>query len=62
MPDTELFKFQLIITGRILGHDRKDAEDRVRTGLSLTLPIHEAIDSLIINTEAVMDELRGRFK
>lgn len=61
MPDTELFKFQMVITGRILGHDRKDAEDRLRAGLSLTLPIHEAIDSLVINTEAVSDELRRRF-
>jgi len=61
MPDTEVFKFQMIITGRIRGYDRKDAEEKVRSGLSLTLPIHEAIDSLVINTEAESDELRRRF-
>jgi len=58
----ELFKYTMTVTGRLQARDGKEAEAIIRAGLSMTLPIHESLDSIVINTESVMDEFRRRFR
>lgn len=58
----DLFKYRVVITGRIQSNNRQEVEARLRAGLSFSLPIHESVDELQITTETDVDELRRRFK
>lgn len=57
----DLFKYRVIIAGRIQSNNRHEVEARIRAGFSLTLPIHESVDELTITVETDIDELKRRF-
>ena len=59
-----LFQFNVTIQGRVRADTPKEVEDQVKAGLALTLPLHDAVDDLVIRTttlEADTIELERRF-
>lgn len=57
----DMFKYRLVITGRLRGESGPEVEAAIKAGLTMTLPIHESVDSLTIETSSDMEELRRRF-
>lgn len=61
-----LFNFRITMLGRIEAPDRDHAVARLKYGISLSLPVHDALDDLVFDTSAAgeqeLAELRERFK
>lgn len=59
-----LVAFKLTITGQLPADSRADATEKIREGVSLNFPLHESIDSLLIETvpEEMISDMTGRFK
>jgi hypothetical protein len=56
--------FRIVLTGRLKAPDRIVAEQMLKAGMSFTLPIHEAIDGLLIDVvpEESIADMATRFK
>jgi hypothetical protein len=58
----KVYTFRLVVRGRLKAADREDAARRVREGLCMSVPLHEAVDDLIITTDSWVDEANQRFQ
>ena len=58
---TQPFQFKLVLMGTIQGENQQEVVEKVKSGLSLALPLHDSIDDLVIEVTGQMDELQGRF-
>lgn len=61
----ELFLYQITITGRIRADSAPEAEEKLKEGLNLSIPIHDSVDGITFNTKVDPDsftELRRRFE
>lgn len=59
-----LVNFRIVILGRLsVDGDRALAEQKIREGLCMSFPMHEAIDDLLIETkpEEGFDDMKERF-
>lgn len=61
MAETELFKYRVVITGRLRAGSPREVEAQILAGLIMTLPLHESVDGISINSQSDMEELRRRF-
>ena len=55
------FQFKLVLVGTIQGENQRDVTEKVKSWLSLALPLHDSIDDLVIEVTGQLDELQGRF-
>ena len=59
-----LVVFKVTMEGRLPAADRATATEEIRKGISLSFPLHEALDSLLIETvpEEMITDLAGRLR
>lgn len=65
MASDILVDYRITITGRLRAGSGADAQQRLRDGLSMSLPLHESVDDLKIETrssEEDLEEMRRRFR